>query len=591
MGKKKTKVSKPKEADVYEFTFDPTEEAKLPKKKPKKPAVKKQNNAKPKALPSYKRVYDQNISKALSALRKAIKPSQTKETVKLPQIQETCNEITKSKVRNGKSNVDGGENAVTPMNDTGKASVHELNYPSIRIEDIAADIEPSVIHHENLNYSPVNSPRPQSRVINSVLTPLQSSERVSSDPLNLQPDVSFFDDVPVANSSMIMSVRDPLASPWRVEFGSLPIKWHSNTYMKANMTPAVESSFICTEDHNKKKHVYTNMLGDISESLPQVVSDTPVLKQTSILSFIREVAEKKAKKKRGRSVSPTKAMTVDFTNKNVELNVTSEEQTEKVDNNPISPEEVSRPIDTLNETDNSKEERKMRKRKNDKNVCKRPTKSPHKQKDKDCTYFGFDDSEDQENLSPSKLKVKPTGRSLRLKGRAVLQEINGPTRAALPTVAKSKVVTSADAVNKVYEGLKSAAEAPVFPEKNVESNLTNLEDLAADDSQSVHLFEDIEVVHHLKPIRKSYGKPKRVTFRQPSNGHSTEGITGQDEDSSFEDDLADLTFEVPDVQEKKKAKKRPKKLMSKKEEKEAEEWAAGFNSMCEEIEQFPLMVE
>lgn len=69
-----------------------------------------------------------------------------------------------------------------------------------------------------------------------------------------------------------------------------------------------------------------------------------------------------------------------------------------------------------------------------------------------------------------------------------------------------------------------------------------------------------------QPNRKSYGKPKKVTFRQPSNGDSPEAVTRQDDDSSFEDDLADLTFEVLDVQEKKKTKKkRPKKLMSKKE--------------------------
>lgn len=498
-GKKNTRVSKTKQSDVYEFTFDPTEEPKLPKKKRKKPTVKKQNNAEPKALNSYKRVYDQNISKALAALRKAIKPSQTDKTVKMPQIQETCNDITITNKQNRRSDVDGKENPTTPTNDTNKASVAGLNYASIRIEDIAADIELSVNHDNNLNYSPVNSPRPRSPDVNCASTPLRQTERVNSDPLNLQADVSFFDDIPVASSSMNMSVRHPLASPWRVEFGSLPIKWHSNTYVKPNMTPAVESSFVCTEDYNKKKHVYTNLLTDANESLPQVVSDTPALKQTSILSFIKEVAEKKAKKKQGRSVSPSKAKTTELPNKTVEVNMTSVEQTDKADNNSVSPE-VLKPIETSNESDSTKQKRKLRKHKNDENICNRPAKSPNKQKDKDCTYFGFDDSENQENVSPTKVQVEPTSRSLRLKARAALQEINGPTRAALPIAAKSKPVASSEAVTKVYEGLKSAEDAPVFPEKNVENNFTDLEELAADDSQSVHLFEDIEVVHHLKVI-------------------------------------------------------------------------------------------
>ncbi|XP_075982876.1 uncharacterized protein LOC142981080 [Anticarsia gemmatalis] len=587
-GKKRSKDGDNNELDIYEFTFDPNEEPQPQKKKRKRPVVKKPKAPKPKTAVPHRSAYDQNISKALSALKKVVKPAKAVEP-QLPQIQEINDEVPVTSTHNNiTATTIANANHVATFNDTGKGSVHECNYPSIRVEDIAADIEPSMDLHDDINYSPVNSPRPKP-ALHTELDPRRSPERVpNNDPLNLQQDLSFFDDVPVASSSMNVSVRHPLASPWRVEFGSLPIKWPVNTYVKANMTPAVESSFICSEDSTKKKHVYTNMVPEANESLPQIVH-TPTLKQTSIISFIKEVAERKAKKKRGRSVSPTKA-TAMFDN--VDVNVAFNKQPENAELPPNISEEVSN-NDASNDKENSKEERKTRKRKNDGAISDRPAKSPRKQKDKDRTYFGFDESEsiDQENVSPVKEKAK--GRSLRPRSRVILQELNGPVRADLPLAAKSKVATSSEAVNRVYEELKSAADAPVFPEKNVENNATNIEDaLFNDDSQSVHLFEDIEVVHHLKPTRKSYGKAKKVTFRQRSTSDSDtqEGIV-HNNDTSFEDDLADLTFEVK-MQEKKKAKKKkPKKLMTKKEEKEAEEWAAGFNSMCEEIEEFPLVVE
>lgn len=505
--------------DIYEFTFDPDEEPKPQKKKRKRTATKKSTLA-PVAKPKkvvYKSTYDQNISKALAALKNAVKPGKSTKAVKLTQIAE-ISDVEDNVAQNNVANVNAVQTTnVTKennraFNDTGKNSVHEFNYPSIRVEDIAADIDASVDHHDDINYSPVNSPRPN--VLNTPNAHESVNHRKSpekpvhnNDPLNLLEDLSFFDEQPVASSSMIMSVRHPLASPWRVEFGSLPIKWPNNAYVKANMTPAIETSFINPEDSiGKKKHVYTNMLPQTNEMFADV-ADTPNLKQTSIISFIKEMAEKSAKKKRGRSVSPTKAIYQDVVDVNCEANKIKR-LAKKVTEDKVAPpsnntsEEVSSSAnDASTDKENSKEERRTRKRKNIENLCHLPAKSPRKQKDKDVTFFGFDESENQnENVSPIKEKNNPVrGRSLRPRPRAVLQEINGPTRAAFPVVAKTKIATSSEAVNKVYEELKSAADAPVFPEKSVEDNATNIEELEMnDDSQSVHLFEDIEVVHHVK---------------------------------------------------------------------------------------------
>ncbi|XP_022817438.1 uncharacterized protein LOC111350221 [Spodoptera litura] len=602
------------ENDIYEFTFDPNEEPKPQKKKRKRVVTKKPPTA---AAPKQKKVvykssYDQNISKALAALKNAVNPSKTTEGPNLPQITENSNEIAEENLV--ESHVANIENQVrmnnvtkenNPLNDTEKPSVHGFNYPSIRVEDIAADIEPSMDHHDDLNYSPVNSPRP----VNGLSTPNASANHKptpersvhNNDPLNLAEELSFFDDQPVASSSMNMSVRHPMASPWRVEFGSLPIKWRVNAYVKPNMTPAVDTSFINSDDSMKKKHVYTNLLTEANDE-PEMVETTPNLKQPSIISFMKEMAEKSARKKRGRSksVSPTRAVLKENVNRNENVNKRPNRRGDRVYNETSeqsnnTSEEVLSGNNTSHDKENSKEEKRPKKRKNIENICDLPAKSPRKKKDKDCTFFGFDDSENQdENVSP--VKVAPRGRSLRVRTKAVLQEINGPLRANLPVAAKTKIATSSEAVNRVYEELKSAADAPVFPEKDVESNETNVEEsVMNDDSQSVHLFEDIEVVHHLKPQRKSYGKSKKVTFRQPSNSDSDTPAPAvvDPNDSTDYDDLGDLTFEIANVEQKKKVnkKKKPKRLMSKKEEKEAEEWAANFNSMCEDIEEFPLLVE
>jgi hypothetical protein len=40
-----------------------------------------------------------------------------------------------------------------------------------------------------------------------------------------------------------------------------------------------------------------------------------------------------------------------------------------------------------------------------------------------------------------------------------------------------------------------------------------------------------------------------------------------------------------------KQHKKRKDILSKEEEEDAEKWAAAFNSMCEEIQEFPLQIE
>ncbi|KAG6465112.1 hypothetical protein O3G_MSEX014942 [Manduca sexta] len=569
--------------------------------------AKDQNNKKETQVQN---VQNDQIASTSSAEQNAIQGQQTISNV-MPQI-----ENLDPKVIQGKQHMNQNEtdlDAIKQLVNNGNKSVYE-NPPPINVEDIEADVE--ISYHDDINYSPVNSPRPSS--LNPVAVTQYSNaedqretiERAiyNNDPLNLQDDISFFDDQPVANSSMNVSVKHPLASPWRVEFGRLPIKWPANTYLKANMTPAVESSFISSEDSNKKKHVYVNMIPQENESLPQIVESNPTnLKQTSIISFIREVAERNAiKKKRGKSLSPIKASALfeDVTNRsNADMQKTSKKVTKKAVIARKTNKDVSNSSsNTSNDKDNVRE---TRKRKNDNAISKLPAKSPRKEKDKDVTYFGFDDSgnEDQENVVPNKNSEHNKVRSLRSRSR-VLQEINdknGPARTALPLAAKTKITSSSEAVKRMYEDLKSAEDAPQLLDKNDQLNAgtTNVDvhqsaEIDNEECDSVHLFEDIDIVHHLKPTRKSYGKAKKVTFRQRSTSDSeTQASEGENRmQSSDEDDLADLTFTMPEINQKKTIKKKKtKKLMSKKEEKEADEWAAGFNSMCEDIEEFPLVVE
>lgn len=546
--------------DVYEFTYDPDEEP-LQKKTKKKRVVKKKP-PKPKFI-IFKNNYEQNLSKTLNSLKKVVsnnlkttmrnqKPTsdvQNKNVEKssTKDVQSTNNLIVDiiqgcptnpcirhnheptnlggpSIIQNNRPVTDiltnqqpttmstttqeTADNAPRATHAHAKNTDHQNKSMSIRVEDIAADFELSD-NHDDINYSSVNSPiRPVTPNINFHTE--QRTETIehpvdSHDPLNLQDNISFFKEHPAASSSMNLSGKHPLASPWRVEFENLPIKWQVNTYVKPNMTPAVESSFISSKDNNKKKHVYTNMLLQSSEILPEKDNDnTSLLKQTSIISFMKEVAEKSAtKKKRALSVTPTKANSLfeDITNISMLKNQNSVQK--------IAPKDGNVLIQNKKASKDKENIRDNRKRKNEENIEAVPAKSPRRKEDKDLTYFGFDDSENQDNENVSPKKVDSRVRALRPRGRAVLQEINGqvgPTRANLPLAAKSKMTISSEAANKIYEGMKSAEVAPTFENRNNLDRHTELTtadpvlDVNTDDadSNSVHLFEDIELIHHLK---------------------------------------------------------------------------------------------
>ncbi|CAG4984737.1 unnamed protein product [Colias eurytheme] len=575
--------------DPYEFTFDPDEEP--PPQKKKKKRVAKKPQTKPKA--AVKGVYEKNLAKALASLKNAVKVTQANEErhviKELPNIKEkeTPKALENVNVAVVNTKTLPQRNPEISKVNINKSVPCEDNYNSVRVEDIAQDLQDLDEGH-NIDYSPVNSPCrdiPQ-LVVNDASYDIPANTK---DPLNLQEDLSFFDDQPVASSSMNMSTRHPLASPWRVEFGSLPIKWQANTYVKPNMTPAVESSFINASD-TTKKHVYTNLVPDCNESLPQII-EQPSMKQTSIISFIREVAERSANKKKKKS-TPVKANSLFEDITHASLNITptkscSSKENSKSDLSAVSPG-AEHPVEMDVDQENVENSILTTPNKKDKTPKKRNT------------FFGFDESEEQENISP--LKKDKRVKALRPRARAVLQEINdmkGPSRAAIPLAVRS--VLNSDNLNKNYEDPKSGTEPPVFPDKdvaqtNIETVMNPVSTLENEDSQSVHLFEDMDLIHHYhKPPRKSYGKAKKVTFRQNSASDSDAAPSeiGDRESSSDEDHLEDLSFKLPAVKRKRTVKKKltKKQQLSKKEEKEAETWAAGFNSMCEDIEEFDLVVE
>lgn len=496
-----------KNSDIYEFTYDPNDEP--PPQKKKKRRVVKKKQSKPKTV-VFKNNYDRNLSQTMSALKSAIAKKPT-EIQKIPNGEVNPKSIMANNQRSIQiptytqpvTNTD----ITKPTTTTIEAPILSERNKSVQIEDIAADFEISL--DQDLNYSPVNSPdsnRPKTPIV-QVQPPTPTSAIHNNDPFNLRDDLSFFDNQPVASSSMNMSARHPQASPWRIEFENLPIKWHTNSYVKPNMTPAVECSFVNFEE-NKKKHVYTDMVPQSNEPLPEIVEkSTPNLVQPSIISFIKEVVEKSAsKKQRPRSETPTACIFSEAANSNKVINNVTK-QTRQV----MTPKKntADKPASkNLSNTSNKKENsttlnmqisHESLKRKNDCDLIEIPSKTPRKDNDK---YFGFDDSEvDQENVSPSKNIDARKIRALRPRARAVLKEINeqGPTRALLPLAVKPK---DSERVNRLYEEMKSATDAPVFPVEDALQNepaaeTTDIDLIDNEDSQSVHLFEDFEFAHHL----------------------------------------------------------------------------------------------
>ncbi|XP_047994598.1 nucleolar protein dao-5-like [Leguminivora glycinivorella] len=591
------KKSKNGDQDIYEFTFDPTEEP-APQKKKKKRVVTKKTTQPRKRF--FNNNYEKNIARALADLKNVVKQKPDSQKVTNgPNIVQSGNNI----VQPGKNSVQPNNNVVQqasnetavsapnpysilistvaeihpdPAQNTSIRSNTSTKHVSYRVEDIAADFDASMDHE--INYSPVNSPH---RIEPEQETCPTNPEYIRpDDPLNLHNNLSFFDDQPVANSS-VNTPKNPTATPWRAEFESLPIKWQADTYVKPDMTPALECSFVNHFDDSKKKHVYTNMITESDDLLPEIEDEAPKLKQTSIISFIKEVVEKKSnRKKRGVSATPTKANSLfDVSNVTSRSVVTPRKDTSGASNNSAE-----------NEVSDSN---KPQKRKN--NVDNNPTPAKLPRKDNENTLFGFDDSENQENVSPVKVTNNRL-RSLRSRSGAVLKEINkqtGPMRAELPAAMKVKLAPSSEVVEQIYDQMKSAADAPVLLDKQGDAAVTDVEmaDGLEDDNQSVHLFEDIELVHHLKPTRKSYGKAKKVAFQNTSDSPSEN--EARDQSSDDEDNLEDLSFHLPQVKAKKapKKKKSKKQMLSMKEKAEADAWAASFNSMCDDIEEFDLVVE
>lgn len=509
----KNSLQENKNCDIYEFTFDPNDEP--PPQKKKKRRVVKKKQSKPRTV-VFKNNYDRNLSKALIALKNAVakKPVEIQNEPN-KEINPNAMIVNNQRTIQISTNTNTQSVTNTVTTETTTSTLNELptlpeRNKSVQIEDIAADFEIS-LDHVDLNYSPVNSPdlnRPKSPIVEVQPSSPHTSARHNKDPLNLRDKLSFFDDEPAASSSMNMTVRHPQASPWRIEFESLPIKWHTNSYVKSNMTPAVECSFVNFED-SKNKHVYTNMVPQSNESLPQIVEkSTPDLVQSSIISFIKEVIEKNAnKKQKTKPVSPKKVCIFsEATNSNKEINnVTKQARqiiTPKINTTDKATSQNS--LNTSNETENSTTLNKQNsseslKRKHDCDLIEIPAKTPRKDND---NYFGFDESElDQENVSPSKNIDAQKVKTLRPRARAALKELNEqrPTRALLPLAVISK---DSEKVNRLYEEMKSATDAPVFPNKDALQTepvieTTDLDLIDNEDSQSVHLFEDIEFVHHL----------------------------------------------------------------------------------------------
>ncbi|CAK1552321.1 unnamed protein product [Leptosia nina] len=559
LDEKKSLKRNSNKVDPYEFTYDPNEEPPPQKKKRKRTAKKTQTKPKP-----FKAVYEKNVAKALALLKNAVAsnpPNNKQLQVNLePQTIKNSASTKSTEVINQKSK---DTNASTDLvcntsntNTVNTSAPCANNYNSVRIEDIVQDLQ--VSDHRAIDYSPVNSPLrdlPQTPNItsNHSVLPTENRQVNNDDPLNLKDNLSFFDE-PIASSSMNKSLRHPLASPWRVEFGSLPIKWQVNTYVKPNMTPAVESSFINID--SSRKHVYTNIVPDVNETFTKDTS----LRQTSITSFIKDIADKSFKTKKNSTPVKANSLFEDVTHHSLMVSPTK--------NIPKRP--------NLNHFNSSNENMHSTSKK------------------QNGTFFGFDETEDsnQENISPA--KNDKWRRGVRTRSRAVLQEINGdkgPSRAAIP-ISRTKPVLNSDNLKDI-EGPKSGLEPHAFVETESAPATTDL-NAVNEDAESVHLFEDLDLIHlYHQPTRKSYSKPRKVTFRQNSMSDSDASMNDEEQGSTDEDHLEDLSFKLPIVKPKRQVRKKitKKGKLSKKEEKEVENWAAGFNSMCEDIEEFDLIVE
>ncbi|KPJ01449.1 hypothetical protein RR46_08486 [Papilio xuthus] len=314
--KKDAKKRSANNLDVYEFTYDPAQEP-PPQKKKRKRIIR---NKEDKPKPGFKSNYDKNVAKSLADLKNKLSkktdakqqtetplPSQNKQTPnvdkKIENVpQSTNNAVTENVPQN--TNHTLTKNVPQNVTRTGENGL-QPNFNSFNVEDIVLNDVSVANDYNDLNYSPINTPDHVRQA--SEPRDICTTERVpNNDPLNIQEDISFFDDIPVASSSMNVSTRNPSATPWRAEYEQLPIKWQVNTYVKPNMTPAFECSFINFND--KKKHVYTNMVSEDPEPLPEIIETetSSKLKQTSIISFFKEVVDKQTRRKLKTKTTPVK---------------------------------------------------------------------------------------------------------------------------------------------------------------------------------------------------------------------------------------------------------------------------------------------
>lgn len=488
---------------VYDFTFDPNEEP-PPQKKKKKRAARKKAPPKPKIF-IFKNNYNKNISKALESLKSAV--------------------AKKNVLPISESIIQGNDKEIEIINSHPVSNT--LNSPSVQnAQNITTNMEEQCIEEDNRQMDPIveddyiNSPIPSPvrneifkvpDATNPVITSIKTTDTKKCDPLNLQENLSFFDDEPVACSSLNVSRRQPLASPWRADFETLPMKWDVNLSVKSNMTPAYETSFVNFD--NNKKHVYTNMVSVHNTTEPDVgeAPNNANWKQTSILSFVKEVVDRKQKHQKYHT--PPKANSTPHKSPGGYA----------VASPIVNATQMTTPL----------------KRKNEE-VVNEMTSEVKKATDVVATLencFGFDDSEhnDQENTIPKRNLNKNRIKELRPQAAAVFREINNmATKVTKKKIRGLKATILSENNNQdkiipetVTRKLRSRTthklsnnndqdevENPKDDKENsndmpqTENVISNSdhewvesvteESEGTQDGQTVALFEDIPVIHHTK---------------------------------------------------------------------------------------------
>ncbi|XP_077297301.1 uncharacterized protein LOC143919018 isoform X2 [Arctopsyche grandis] len=352
----------------------------------------------------------------------------------------------------------------------------------------------------------------------------------------------------------------PVGSPWRMDLDSDVKKWRYNFYVKPSMTPAYERDtfhVLGLDDKEVRKDIRESA---VATSTPNV-KNTSKFKQTSILSFYEESFKKSPRKKVS---SPKK-------NTPVKYNFDEYSQDESNDTEVVAAI-VAEPTEK---------------------AAVEPNPEPAIE---NC--FGFDeDIIDQENISPTKtpadlIAAKKTLRKLRNRRAPVLVETNqmlkGPARITTNQVKSILRREKKRASPKKTPVVEVVEESAVTTQSSDDSDNVNITEIVPENEMG--LFEDlvdVDVVHYVKPTRRSYERRRRppVRFQEVEQHAEDENESDTESPDRTNYVISAKTFK------KRKAKKPVPKQMSKKEVKEAEEWAAGFNSMLEEVEEFPLCIE